>query len=70
MSRMLMISAMFGLAVAASACTQGNPSASLAENQPLVMGDVPAFAGSSIPEPALPPIDFQDSRTYGNNSGT
>ena len=67
MSRMLMISAMFGLAVAANACAQGNPSASLAENRPVAMSDVPEASGSSAPEWFA--IDFQDSRTYGNSSG-
>jgi hypothetical protein len=69
MTRMLMMAAMFGLALAASACTQGNRSASLAENQPSVMTDVPEFSGSSTPESAVRPIDFHDSRAYGNSGG-
>lgn len=68
MTRMPMIAAMFGLVVAASACTQSNPT-SLAESQPVVMTDVPQLAGSSMPEPVLRPIDFHDSRAYGNGGG-
>ena len=76
MTRMLMIAAIFGLAIATSACTQSTqsaqsrPPAVLAESQPVVMRDVPELSGSSIPEPISRPIDFQDSRTYGNNGGT
>ncbi len=67
MTRMPMIAAMFGLAVAASGCTQSNPE--LAENQPAVMTDVPELSGSSMPEPVFRPIDFHDSRAYGNAGG-
>ena len=69
MTRMLMIAAMFGLAVAATACTQSNSDSLAAANQPFEMTDAPPLSGPSIPEPVLRPIDFQDSRTYGNNGG-
>jgi hypothetical protein len=73
MTRMLTMTAIFGLAVAASACIQGDRPASLAENQPSTMTDSTPpeamLSGSSRPEPAQRPIDFQDSRTYGNNGG-
>lgn len=68
MTRIVMMAAMFGLAVAASACTENTPSAFLAEGQPIVMGAVPVAFGSSIPAESTP-IDFQDSRTYGNYAG-
>lgn len=67
MTRMLMITAMFGFAVAASGCMQSRPE--LAQNQPAVMTDVPALSGSSMPEPVFRPIDFHDSRAYGNAGG-
>ena len=67
MSRMLMISVMFGLAAAASACTQSSPSVSVAENRPVAMSDV--LEASRLSAPEWFAIDFQDSRTYGNNSG-
>lgn len=66
MTRMMMSAIL--LAAIASACTQNNP-APLAENQPVVMSDVPELAGSSMPESVLRPIDFHDSRAYGNAGG-
>jgi hypothetical protein len=66
MTRMLMIAALFGLAVAASACTQ--TSEREAEGQPMVMADVPA-SGSSIAAPEWRTIDFRNSKAYGNNGG-
>ena len=68
MTRMLMMAAMFGLAVTAGACTQSPPSALLAEGQPIVATDVPEGVGSSATLVSTP-IDFHDSMAYGNYGG-
>jgi hypothetical protein len=69
MTRMLIMAAMFGLAVTAGACTHSNSSMLLAEGQPILTTDVPEGVGSTVTAPVSNSIDFHDSRTYGNYGG-
>ena len=67
MPPLLVLAAMFGLAVAGSACIQSNPSA-FVEREPLARGDFPGAVSPNIPAPAMHEIDLHDFKIYGTSA--
>ena len=63
MSRILMSSAIVGLAFVASACSQTGHSDLFGGNESLEMADVAESSGSTARQ--WVPIDFHDARLYG-----